>query len=240
MIKIGKLFEKYFVNTKWTCSICGNEIFNDKYFCEDCLKRLPFNDSAICLHCGRKTVFEQNYCLSCAEQMTAVHIARSAFVYDKPISGLIKKLKYENHRYLAETFAKYLFEVYLKNDLSADFMTFVPMTEKARKARGFNQSELIAEKLSELNGLEVKPVVEKVKDTDRQAKLNKFERLINLKDAFKVSDKKSVKNKTILVIDDVLTTGATSQIISETLKKAGAFRIKLLTVASVPTEMIFE
>lgn len=240
MKKIAEFLDKYFVNTKWTCAVCGKDIFNDEYFCEDCLKTLPKNDKAICLHCGRKVHITQNYCLSCKERMTSVSLARSAFNYDIPISHLIQALKYSGKKYLAEVFAKSLNEVYEGGDLTADFMTFVPMTKASQEKRGFNQSQLIAEKLSMLNGLKVENILEKKKDTDRQATLDKFQRMLNLKNAFKVTDKKLVKNKTILVIDDVLTTGSTAESIAETLKKAGAFRVKLLTVASVATDITFE
>ena len=240
MGKISRFIDKYFSNVKWTCSVCGKEIFNEDYFCEKCFSSLPFNDQAKCLHCGRKTHFIQNYCTSCKEAMTDLEIARSVFCYEKPISEIIKSLKYNNNRYYAEVLGKCLFDEYSKGELSADIITFVPMTEVAKSKRGYNQSELLAKNLCDRIGLELIKVVEKKKDTESQANLDKFQRMMNLRNAFKVIDKKMVQNKTILLIDDVLTTGATSQAIASTLKKAGASKVKLLTVASVPIDLTFD
>ena len=75
--------------------------------------------------------------------------------------------------------------------------------------------------------------LEKIKETERQAKLKGKDRQINLVGAFKVIDKASVMNKSILLIDDVTTTGATSEIIAERLKRAGAKKVYLLTLANV-------
>ena len=74
----------------------------------------------------------------------------------------------------------------------------------------------------------------KVKETKRQATLSRDDRLKNLKGAFRVKNKKEIKDKTVLIVDDVTTTGATGEAVAEKLKKAGAKAVYLLTVASLP------
>ena len=111
---------------------------------------------------------------------------------------------------------------------------YVPMTEKALKKRGYNQSKLLAEALSLKTEVPVLDCVVKVKETKRQATLKRGERLKNLKEAFRVCDKKAVKDKTIVLVDDVTTTGATAEVIAERLKSAGAKLVYLITVASTP------
>ena len=189
---VKKAVEKYFFNPKWRCNACGKEIFTDEYFCEDCLLKLPHNDLAICNHCGRKLISAQNYCSTCRERLVSLDKCRSAFVYEKPISTLIKKFKYSNGRYLAQLFAKYLSLVYFKNYFNADFLLFVPMTDKAKRKRGFNQSELLAQSLSQIINVPIVDAVKKVKETERQARLNKSERIKNLSSAFRVKDKKLI------------------------------------------------
>ena len=108
------------------------------------------------------------------------------------------------------------------------------MSVRAEKRRGYNQSKLLAQKLSELIGVDVLDCLIKTKETERQATLTGEQRRKNLVDAFKVIDKKSVKDKSILIVDDVTTTGATAQIIAQKLKNAGAIKVYLITVASVP------
>ena len=108
------------------------------------------------------------------------------------------------------------------------------MSVKAQKRRGYNQSKILAEKLSQIVNVPVLDCLEKKKETARQATLNRAERLKNLTDAFSVTDKKAVKDKTIVIVDDVSTTGATAQAIAKKLKKVGAKSVNLITVASTP------
>ncbi len=231
--KIEKFVKRYIFFRSWRCVSCKREIFNDKGFCEECQKTLPYNDQSICDHCGRKLNASASFCSSCKGKLIYLDKCRSAFNYEKPISTLIMKLKYNNGRYLAEVFAEHLANVYFKNFLGTDLITFVPATKKAKRKRGFNQAQLLAEETAKIVQIPVIECLEKVKETPRQAKLNKEERERNLIDAFKVIDKKAIKDKNVLIIDDVTTTGSTAHAVSMKLKKAGAKEIYLLTVASV-------
>ncbi len=231
--KLGKALKKYLYNPKWRCLACGREIFEDD-FCDECLKTLPYNDGVICNHCGRAVVGAENYCSTCKGILVALDKCRSVFVYKSPISGLIKKMKYDNKKYLVDIFAEHLSKIYFKNYFNADGLTFVPMTKKAKRNRGYNQSELLAEKVAEKTGVPVLDCLIKVKETERQAKLGRVERIKNLIDAFRVADKKAVKDKSIVIVDDVSTTGATAEALAEKLKKAGAKNVSLITIASVP------
>ena len=168
--------------------------------------------------------------------MLNVDKARSAYDYLSPISNLIMQLKYFDRQFLADFFANELANLYRKNYFNADFICFVPMTDKAKRKRGFNQGELIANALSCKVGVPVKNILTKVKETPRQAKLSREQRLKNLKGCFKAQPKKEIDGKVILLVDDVLTTGATSETVAETLKKKGAKAVYLLTVASVTTK----
>lgn len=227
-------FKKHFFNPEWQCSICGEENFCGGYVCSKCESKLAYNDGAICMHCGRKVLVSGNYCSTCAEYMTAVDMARSVFSYEGEIRKLIKGLKYDNKRYLADMFAEKLAFLYFKNYFNADLITYIPMTKKAEKRRGYNQSKILAEMVGEKTGVKSVSCIEKVKETKRQAKLKRKERLKNLDGAFRVCDKTAVKGKTVLVVDDVTTTGATAQVIADRLKRAGAEKVYLLTVASTP------
>lgn len=235
----GKNYKKLF-SVKWTCNCCGKEIFSDGYFCETCEKSLPYNNGNICNHCGRKVNNKQDYCLSCKNTYIAVDTARSVFTYAPPISDLIKKFKFNNKRYLSEILAKYLKDEYDKSGFRADYIVFPPMTDKAKKKRGFNQTELLSKNLSEKTGVPYIDDFIKVKDTERQVDLSRELRLKNLIGAYRIVDKKVVKDKTVLIVDDVLTTGATTEALAKLLKKAGARKVLVLTVASVPSEKAYQ
>ena len=228
------LFNKYFYNPHWKCLLCGKEVFEGQEFCDDCKKALPYNDGPMCGHCGRKTISFENYCSTCKNVLVDLDECRSAFNYAYPISKLIKDAKYNNAIYVIDYFAKQLSLVYFQNYFNSDYLVYIPMTEKAQKRRGYNQSKILAEKLSERIDVPVLECLKKVKDTKRQATLGRTDRLKNLEGAFRVVDKKSVLDKKILLVDDVTTTGATAQVVASRLKKAGAKIVNLITVASTP------
>ena len=231
---LNKVLDLFFFNKKWRCNNCGKEIFEGEYFCEKCTAELSFNDGVICQHCGRKVETPTDYCLTCKGVLTSVDKSRSVFLYEKPISTMISKAKYFGKKYYLEIFAKYLSNLYFKNYFNADLITFVPMTEKAQKKRGYNQSTILAEGVSSIVNVPVFYGLEKKKETERQATLNKAQRLKNLVDAYKITDKKAVKGKSVLIVDDVTTTGSTAEALASKLKKAGASQVFLLTIASVP------
>ena len=225
---------KYFYNPNWKCLVCGKEVFEGQDFCDDCKKELPYNDGAICDHCGRKVVAFENYCSTCKNVLVDLDKCRSAFSYAHPISKLIKDAKYNNAVYVIDYFAKELSSIYFQNYFNADYLVYIPMTEDAKKKRGYNQSEILAKKLSKRIDVPVLECLKKVKTTERQATLGRAERLKNLEGAFRVINKKSLANKSILLVDDVTTTGATAQVVAKRLKKAGAKIVNLITVASTP------
>lgn len=229
---------KVMFRREWTCVSCGVELFGEEYFCPDCIKKLPFIGANKCNHCGRSALLNEEYCDTCKNFFTSVDIARSVFDYRGKIAYLIQKFKFNGEKHLATVFAKYMLPVMLKNFPRTDFITFVPMTEKARKKRRYNQTELLANELSMLSNVPCYQAVTKKKETQRQVKLGKAERLKNLQGAFSVIDKKLISGKKILLIDDVLTTGATAQAIACLLKDKGAEQVYLLTISSVPDKSI--
>ena len=93
---------------------------------------------------------------------------------------------------------------------------------------------MLAEEVSKITSVPLYDGIEKVKETKRQAKLNRQERLKNLEGAFRVFERAKIKDKEIVLIDDVSTTGATAQAVADKLKRAGAKRVYLITVASTP------
>ena len=233
--KIKGFFAENFFNTRWRCLICGKEIFDDGYFCSECKELLPYNDGAICNHCGRKVKVRQEYCSTCKGRLVSIDKCRSLFVYKSPLSDLVKKMKFYGGPYISELFGEQLSALYLKNYINADCVVYVPMTKKSERKRGYNQSKLLAVEFSKHTKLPVVDCIEKKIQTNRQVTLGREQRLKNLQEAFRVTDKSLIKGKNIVIIDDVTTTGATAEALSAKLKKAGATAVYLLTVASVPS-----
>lgn len=237
--KLKKIFTarnitRFFFPVNHTCNVCGREIFDGSYYCKECLNSLPKNDEIICNHCGRHVFNAEEYCFSCRDRETDFEKARSVFVYAQPVKKMIADLKYHGKRYLAEVFAADMAKLYYKSFFNCDVIVFPPMSEERLYERGYNQAELIADELSLIIGVPVlKGVIIKVKDSKRQATLSAKERKSNLSGTFKVEDSSSLKGKNVLIADDVMTTGATVEVLSHLIVKAGAAKVNVLTVASV-------
>ena len=124
-----------------------------------------------------------------------------------------------------------------KEFADADIVAFVPMTERAVKKRGYNQARLLAEGVSERTGIPLEAeLLIKTRDTGEQKELARRERAQNLKGSFRVHERAKCRGKRILLIDDVMTTGATANAVSQALFGAGAERVYLLTAAGVPAK----
>ena len=216
------------------CVCCGAELFSDKYFCERCLDSLPFNTGYICDKCGRAIADDYPVCPECKAHMPDFTTARSAFVYSGEIVRLIKEFK-TGEKYLADAFADRMFPILLSQFRGVDMLAFVPMTNQAKKRRGYNQSELLAAELSLRTGIPLeRELLVKVRETSAQKELSRRERAENLKGCFRVHERKLCRGKTIVLVDDVMTTGATANAIASALFGAGAKQVYLLTFASVP------
>lgn len=232
---ISARIRRYDDEHNFTCDLCGREVFSGEHVCEPCRKILPWNDGNVCPLCGRK-VGEKGICLECKYKRLPVDKARSALLHEGEAAHLVMRAK--KHKYLCRTLAE-LMEPLLKEFSDADALVFVPMTEKAYKKRGYNQSRLIAEELSRRSGLPVLDVAVKTRETDAQKSLGRQAREKNLEGCFHISDRKAVKGKKLLIIDDTLTTGATAGEYASRLKRAGATAVYALTATSVQTKYPF-
>lgn len=213
-----------------TCHLCGRDVFFGEEICDDCKKRMPYNDKTVCLVCGR-AIKDEGVCMECKAIRPVPYAMRSAFIYEGDARKLV--LTYKNgNRYLSEYLSDELLPVYKKNFFDTDFLTYVPMYIGDEKIRGFNQSAALAAALSEKTGVELRRFIIKTKRTKRQKTLTLKQRRKNLTDCFKIADR-SFKGKVVTIVDDVLTTGATADAMAAMLKDHGAKKVYLLTVASV-------
>ena len=223
------------------CLFCGNELDIDSRYCacDACIKSLPFLRGKVCKCCGEPIKSKATYCIRCKNHIDrGFDSARAEFLYEGQIKNAIINFKYFGNKYYAEYLSNFIYDVYVRENLNCDLVIPAPISKKSLKQRGFNQTELLCEAF-ESNGLEVNnKCLQKFMETENQAVLNFKDRQTNLNGAFKVVDKKAVKNKNILLVDDIFTTGATATEISFTLKKAGAKRVDVITLChDMPTDV---
>ncbi len=229
-MNIFKLISDEIFPENLTCNLCGTEVFGGEALCADCAKTVTFNNGATCPKCGRKTNMPA-LCLECKANAPLYERAFSAFVYADGGKNLIYAFK-NGKPWLSRYFSDLLSPL-CKKIKDADAICYVPMTGRARRKRGYNQARLLAAELSKkLNLPLLDKAVKKIKKSKPQKSLTRKEREENLKGCFS-ADRAAVKDKNIILVDDVLTTGATADVITKELKRKGARKVYLITAASV-------
>lgn len=189
------------------------------------LAELFFPDADRCPFCGREGGFCEECRAALQEQRIADDIA--AFHYDGIVRDLIHRLKFSGQAYLASPMADLMEEALI---LRGDIITFVPLHPRRKRERGYNQSGLIAKRLSELTGIPYAPLLVKVRNTPPQSTMkSRAERLSNISGAFRLKHTPDLQGKNILLVDDVFTTGATAAECIALLKEAGAASVRIIT-----------
>lgn len=195
------------------CPYCERIIKSGQIACEDCMKKLDALQSPI---------IRGTYGYRCI----------SSFVYAGAVRNMILGVKFRKKvQYLSQAavvLAKDIREQY--RDCRFDCITAVPLHKKDLARRGFNQSEILAKELSKLLNIPYTETLIKTKRTKKQHKCTYKERRTNLRGAFSVTDKALVKEKSLLVIDDIITSGATLGACCKTLNRA---KPKLLCCATI-------
>ena len=170
-------------------------------------------------------------CKSSINRSTIESDSLSYGFYGGVIKTLILKFKYESDFNAGYLLSSFLIEIIEEKKISVDVICYVPMTKKDEKKRGFNQCELIAKTIGNNINIQVSDCIKKVKNTKEQKTLTKEERIKNLRGAFKIINVNDIKDKSVILIDDVMTTGATINECKDVLKKSGANKITVLTIA---------
>lgn len=230
---IGRMCE-FFRTHNFTCDVCGREVFENERICRACHAALPHNGGPVCPFCGR-SVAEGGACLECKQKPLVVKKARSALLHAGEAAHLVLRFK-RGDRYLFRTLAELLLPI--AGEFSPDAVVGVPMTEKAERARGYNQSYLLAREYARLTALPYLEAAEKRRETQPQKSLGRAEREKNLEGCFRVTDRAAVRGKALLIVDDTMTTGSTASELASVLLRAGAVRCDLLTVTSVPQKIL--
>ncbi|CAM2753795.1 ComF family protein [Hathewaya histolytica] len=196
------------------CLCCDKTLYNEELLCDTCLKNL-----ILCHSYFEINKHDYNFkCYSCA-------------YYSNTIKTLILKMKYKNDFKSAEFLSGLIYNFIVKNNINIDIITFVPSSKSRKKRRGYNQSEVLAHYTSRKLKIEKKKLLLKKDGTKDQIGLSEKERWENVRDMFFFNKKYNIEDKRILLIDDVITTGATIYNCNEVLKQSGAKEVILLTVA---------
>jgi ComF family protein len=204
--------------------------------CERCIRSVePLEADCFCVSC--RTPFVNSFpldfegrCALCRSGLRAFDAAYSFGAYGGVLRELIHLLKYERVRPLSRPLSRYLLRA-LPREHAFDAIVPVPLHWRRRWDRGFNQAELLAAGLSASTGLPLRNALRRLRPTAAQAGLSNAGRRRNVTQAFGCNRPQAVTGKRVLLVDDVMTTGATATACARALKNAGAVYVAVLTVA---------
>ena len=236
----------FIINTFYTrhikCIACKCELHNKNVYdmCNKCYQEIQFIKHNFCIRCGLPMPKGgSGACLNCKRNNFEFNLARSVASFDGNIINIIHKFKYAKYKFLAEPLSYLLYDLLLIQDWNIDLITYTPLHPNREKSRGYNQSRELAKHLSKLTHIPVFDDITRIKDTPSQTHLTRTQRQENVKDCFKITTKTKLDNLNILIIDDVFTTGSTTNEISKLLKSKQANKIYVLTVAHAGFEQRF-
>ena len=219
------------------CPVCDRIIMpKGAVICPACRKRVSLVREPRCLKCGKQLFSEEaEYCDGCEKK--TFHYTRGLVLmnYDSVARKILTALKYhgkcDNADYLAAETVAGLCEEILR--MEADFFVPVPVHPRRKRVRGFNQAELIAKRLGERLDIPVRTdVLKRIKNTLPQKELGSAARLNNLLKAFAVKNTDKLAGKTVILVDDIYTTGSTAEACTRVLLLGGAKKVYLLNMAA--------
>ncbi len=217
------------------CPFCEKILQSKTPVCNSCMTSLPYIKGKTCKICGRP-VEETSHiiCASCRFNRTYFEHAFIPLIYKEKAKNAVLALK-AGHPYYAKGIAYVLADKVINSPhyTSFDFITFVPQDKAAFKNRGYNQAELIARELSKTLNIPCVPTLRKTTDGKPQHTLNLSERRENVKKCFFATE--NSYSGTVLLVDDIYTTGATSNYCAKLLRKMG-FEKVYLAISMIRTE----
>ncbi|MBI5049896.1 MAG: ComF family protein [Nitrospirae bacterium] len=190
---------------------------------------MPYSGPA-CQVCGKPLISDVSImCGECISDKPPFKSVRSFGVYDGALKEAINLLKYYGIKRLSKPLSDIMFRIKMPQ---VDALLPVPLYKRKLRQREFNQSAIFARHLSDYLGAELLiDCLVKVKETMPQVGLSAKERAKNIRGAFEVENKRFIQGKTLMLVDDVFTTGATVRECSKVLKRAGARDVHVVTLA---------
>lgn len=208
--------------------------------CPECLSLILTNTPPFCLRCSRhlETPDQSSYCHICQRHEHIFDFAWCACLYTPPMSDLIHRFKYSDQTFLQFLFSRLLINFIINNQLDIyqfDYLIPLPLSATRTRERGYNQSELLARHIARHFNLPLETkILRKSRHCRPQVSLSEKDRWTNIRGAFTIKNSKTLQNKSVLIIDDLLTTGASASEAAGILKASGAATVGILTLAVTP------
>ena len=224
------------------CLVCKTKLDGthiDNLVCKKCWSAINKNPPPFCHSCGRhleKKSFAKNICPKCLRINLHFDRAFSPCTYEGVIKELIHSFKYKGKDYLGGPLSRLMIQFIKEYGLPIKYMDSIvalPLHSQKIREREFNQAEILSTHIAkEFNKGLLKNNLVRHKFTKTQTELETDERFLNVKGSFSLKDPNDIKGKNLLLVDDVLTTGATASEAAGILKGAGANIVFVLTLAN--------
>ncbi len=224
------------------CPSCQTYVAADGNFCAECFHKLRMIDAPMCACCGIPFVIAVDAytrCPECLDTPPEFDVARAALVYDAVSAPLVAALKFNDQWASLERYVVMMLRAGKPIFEGADMLVPVPLHWRRLLRRKFNQSALLAYGLSRASGIECAPeMLQRIIYTKPQMRMTRQQRLTNVKRAFAVPETvhEMLHNKVVVLVDDVVTTGATANACAKALKKAGASEVRVIALARTVKE----
>lgn len=205
----------------------GGKLLKRINYLIDCILEIIFPNPPHCIICGYE---EEGICKSCIKSIKLCEEEEYYGYYSGVLKELIHLFKFKKD-FLAGEILVNMLESKIKHIDKDYILTYIPIGKKSKRKRGFNQCEYMAKKLSRKLDLRCNNTLIKIKETKVQKELSKSERIENIKNSFGITNSQLIKGNKFILIDDVVTTGATLKEGVKVLKENGALEIKILTIA---------
>ena len=227
-----KDFILWLVLTK-KCKYCNTLITKNEDLCDDCKENLPRITGEKCKFCGAG----KDKC-ACKKRHMNFDGITSPFYYEKGVKQGLRHLKFNNKSHLAKTFSKDMAKCVKEdfNDIKFDFICYVPFSSLQITERSYNQSELLAEELSKILEIPTKNALVKLFDVKTQHDMAIMQRKGNVHGIYDVKNGFDVTGKTVLLVDDIMTTGETLNNCALIMKIRGAEKVYCITAALTAKE----
>lgn len=213
------------------CAWCGRVGF---VLCPRCRGQLVKTPEPVCARCGRHQGLEHGaFCHECDKTPLPLVQMRAPLLYVEPVSRLIHRLKYEGYFSLAGPLSSFMVDGWPAWEQPPDLIMPIPLHPRRQRRRGYNQSERLARPLAQALAIQFDcAALRRTRHTIPQVGLGPAERADNVRGAFS-ADAQAVKGRHVLLVDDVLTTGATMGAAAEALLTAGAQTVSAYCLARV-------
>ncbi|WP_253300049.1 ComF family protein [Wolbachia endosymbiont of Chironomus riparius] len=214
------------------CVNCEQIISEDIELCNECNLKINFLAKHYCNVCGSVIANNIYTCGKCIIDPPKFKVLRSVFAYDQNSKDIIINLKFFDNLNHVKTFAKWMHQFHKDIFKDADLIIPIPLHRLRLFKRKYNQSALLAKELAKVTNLFYVPyAIKRLRNTNPQAGLSLKQREKNLKNAFSICNKEIIKNKIVILIDDVVTTGATVRSCAHEILSSGVKEVRVLSLA---------